>query len=179
MNTMLQAIRMDQAHIDTVDLGAQLRTLYDTNYRSLVKLASFYVDDVGSCEEVVQDAFVQLLAGRRVTAAGTEAAYLRSAVLNGARSALRKRRVRREKKPQASGPFPSAEPAALDLVIRDEVLQALRSLPRRQSDVLVLRYYLDLSEAEIAHTLDMARGTVKSHAHRGLKSLADLLENLR
>ena len=170
---------MDEAPIDTVELGAQLRTLYDAHYRSLVKLASFYVDDVWSCEEVVQDAFVQLLAGRRVTAIGTEAAYLRSTVLNGARSALRKRKVRRERAPMTAGPFPSAEPAALNLVVRDQILDALRALPQRQADVLVLRYYLDLSEAEIAATLGMARGTVKSHAHRGLKSLADLLENLR
>ncbi len=176
---MLQAVPVSQAPVDTVDLGAQLRTLYDTHYRSLVKLASFYVDDVWTCEEVVQDAFVHLLAGRRLTAIGTEAAYLRSAVLNGARSTLRKRKVRREKRPATPGPFPSAEPAALNLVVRDEILEALRALPRRQSDVLVLRYYLDLSEADIAETLGVARGTVKSHAHRGLNSLSDLLENLR
>ena len=94
-----------------VDLGVQLRTLYDEHYRSLVKMAAFYLDDVWSCEEVVQDAFVKLLTGRRVTAPGTEGAYLRSAVLNGARSQLRKRKVRREKQPIADGPAPSPEPA--------------------------------------------------------------------
>ncbi len=165
--------------VEPVDLGAQLRTLYDRHYRSLVKLASFYVDDVWSCEEVVQDAFVKLLGGRRTTAPGTEAAYLRSAVLNGARSALRRRRVRRERPVGWDGPVPSPEHDALARVIRGDVLAALRSLPPRQADVLVLRYYLDLSETEIAETLGMAPGTVKSHAHRGLRRLAELLEDLR
>lgn len=176
---MLQAVRVGETTVDEVDLGTQLRTLYDQHYRSLVKLASFYVDDVWSCEEVVQDAFVKLLSGRRVTAAGTEAAYLRSAVLNGARSALRKRKVRREKKPPISGPMPSPEPAALDLVVRDDILAALRTLPEKQAHVLLLRYYLDLSEADIAATLGIAPGTVKSHAHRGLKRLATVLEDVR
>ncbi len=176
---MLQAVGVGQTTVDEVDLGDQLRTLYVQHYRPLVKLASFYVDDVGSCEEVVQDAFVKLLTGKRVTKPGTEAAYLRSAVLNNARSALRKRRVRREKKPPAAAPVPSPEPAALDLVIRDEIMAALRTLPERQAHVLVLRYYLDLSEADIAETLGMAPGTVKSHAHRGLQRLASVMEDLR
>ncbi len=180
---MLQAGRVGEAspndRVDEVDLGAQLRTLYDEHYRSLVKMAAFYLDDVWSCEEVVQDAFVKLLTGRRVTAPGTEGAYLRSVVLNGARSQLRKRRVRREKQPIADGPMPSPEPAALDMVIREDVLAAIRTLPAKQADVVVLRYYLDLSEAEIATTLGMAKGTVKSHAHRGLKRLGQLLEDVR
>ncbi len=176
---MLQAVGVGQTTVDEVDLGDQLRTLYVQHYRPLVKLASFYVDDVGSCEEVVQDAFVRLLTGKRTTKPGTEAAYLRSAVLNSARSALRKRRVRREKSPPAQGPVPSPEPAALDLVIRDDIMDALRSLPERQAHVLVLLYYLDLSEADIAETLGMAPGTVKSHAHRGLQRLASVMEDLR
>lgn len=180
---MLQAVRVGEPSIPgqavEVDLGSQLRTLYDQHYRSLVKLAACYLDDVWTCEEVVQDAFVQLLTGRRVTSAGTEGAYLRSAVLNGARSQLRKRRVRREKKPLANGPVPSPEPTALDNVVREDVLAAIRTLPAKQADVVVLRYYLDLSEAEIAATLGMATGTVKSHAHRGLKRLAELLEDIR
>ena len=180
---MLQAVRVGDAttpdHEVEVDLGSQLRTLYDQHYRSLVRMAAFYLDDVWTCEECVQDAFVKLLTGRRVTSPGTEGAYLRSVVLNGARSQLRKRKVRREKKPLADGPMPSPEPAALDMVIREDVLAAIRTLPAKQADVVVLRYYLDLSEAEIAAILGMAKGTVKSHAHRGLKRLAELLEDVR
>lgn len=176
---MLQAVGVDDADGDAIELGTQLRTLYDQHYRSLVKLASFYVDDVWTCEEVVQDAFVKLLTGRRLAAPGKEAAYLRSAVLNGARSTLRKRKVRREKQPEASGHAPSPEGAALGNVVRGDVLAAVRSLPAKQADVLTLRYFLDLSEADIADALGMAQGTVKSHAHRGMKRLAEVLEDLR
>ena len=68
--------------------------------------------------------------------------------------------------------------AAVASATSDEMLAALRQLPEKQAAVLVLRYYLDLSEAEIAETLDIARGTVKSHAHRGLSKLADLVKDL-
>lgn len=163
----------------TAEMGAQLRTLYDRHYRSLVKLASFYVDDVGSCEEVVQDAFVKMLTARRPVAAGSEGAYLRMAVLNGARSALRKRKVRRDKQPPPPVAPPGPEADALDHLGTDRMLRLVRTLPERQANVLILRYYLDLTEAEIATTLDMAPGTVKSHAHRGLARLADLLEDER
>ncbi len=173
---MHQAGSVVEHDSDTVELGDQLRMLYDQHYRSLVKLAAFYVDDVWTCEEVVQDAFVKLLTGRRTTRAGSEAAYLRSAVLNGARSALRKRKVRRDNQPAAPDAVPSPEDAALRAVASADVLDALRRLPARQADVLTLRYFLDLTEAEIADTLGMARGTVKSHAHRGLDSLSVLMK---
>lgn len=163
----------------TVPAGQQLRVLYDAHYRSLVKLASFYVDDVPSAEEVVQDAFVSVLSGRRRIGAGREAAYLRAAVLNGARSQLRRRRVRRWHQPEPDPPAPAAERDGIQRTVRDEVLAALRQLPPRQSAVLVLRYYLELSEAEIADTLGVSAGSVKSHAHRGLARLRQLLEEVR
>lgn len=179
MKTILHAVRVGPdsgTGGDTVELGSQLRRLYDQHYRGLVKLASFYLDDVGSCEEVVQDAFVALLSGRRVVAQGAEGAYLRSAVLNGARSQLRKRQVRERRVPFPDQPAPSPEHDAIGRAERDGVLAAIRSLPAGQADVVVLRYYLDLSEAEIAATLGIARGTVKSHAHRAMARLAELLE---
>lgn len=159
--------------------GERLRVLHDLHYRSLVKLASIYVDDVDSAEEVVQDAFVRLLGGRYRIEPGKEAAYLRSMVLNGARSQLRRRRVRRLHRPERPPDAAAAERDGVDLAVRDDVLVALRRLPARQAAVLVLRYYLDLSEAEIAQTLGMAPGSVKSHAHRGLARLRPLLEELR
>ena len=178
---MMHGVRSDTEPADgvTVDVGDQLRTLYDNHYRSMVKLASFYVDDVGTCEEVVQDAFVSLLSGRRRVAPGREVAYLRSAVLNGARSTLRKRRVRREKQPDAQNRPVAPDAVVMDTLQRDRILALLKRLPPRQADVLTLRYYLDLSEAEIAATLGMAPGTVKSHAHRGLARLAKLMEDER
>lgn len=155
----------------TGTLAQNLPALYDEHYRSLVKLAALYVDDVGSAEEVVQDAFVKLLTGRYRVEPGKEAPYLRSIVINGARSALRKRRVRRAKKPEPPGLVAAAEDAGIESTERDRLLGLIRRLPAKQAAVIVLRYYFDLSERDIAETLGIAPGSVKSHAHRGLRKL--------
>lgn len=155
-----------------------LEALFDTHYEQLVRMASFYTDDTESAEEVVQDAFVKLLKGNYKIEPGREAPYLRSMVLNGARSTLRKRKVRRDYKPDPVPNAPAAEIAGVASATSDEMLAALKQLPGKQASVLVLRYYLDLSEAEIADTLDIAKGSVKSHAHRGLAKLATLVKDL-
>ena len=161
-------------------LGAPgLDEVYREHYRSLVRLASLLIDDVGTCEEVVQDAFVQVWRRRPALRSDDRLpAYLRSAVLNGARSHLRRRRVARGQRSVGPDPAPSADSGA---AAGDQhlVLDALRALPTRQREVLVLRYYLDLPEAEIAATLGLSTGSVKTHAHRGLRALADRLEDLR
>ena len=157
---------------------SDLEAAYREHYRSLVRLASLLVDDVPTCEELVQDAFVRVWRGPRLVAADRLPAYLRSAVLNGARSHLRRRLVTQRHLPTA--PDPAADPADGARTGDDQrVLDALRSLPDRQREVLALRYYLDLSEAEIARTLGISTGSVKTHAHRGLETLADRLEDLR
>jgi RNA polymerase sigma-70 factor (sigma-E family) len=160
------------------ELGDDLAALHREHYRSLVRLASLLVDDVGTCEEIVQEAFVKVWQrGGRIRDAERMPAYLRSAVLNGARSHLRGLQVRRRHLQSAPDPVDSAEATA---VVGDEqrrVLAALRSLPDRQREVLALRYYLDLSEAEIAATLGISSGSVKTHAHRGLAALATRLED--
>jgi len=107
--------------------------------------------------------------------AGKEASYLRMMVLNGARSKLRKRRVRRLHTPDAPGLVAAAEESGVASAERDRILAAVRQLSEKQASVIILRYYLDLSEAEIAETLGMARGSVKSHAHRGLAKLESIL----
>ena len=168
----------DAVAASELDLGA----LHRAHYRSLVKLASFLIDDVGTCEELVQEAFVRV-AARPTMVRDHEraAAYLRSAVLNGARSVLRRRDPRprlRSVSATAAGPEPP-DVAAGRHDDADAVLAALRSLPARQRDVLVLRYWLDLTESEIALTLDIGAGTVKTHAKRGLESLATRLEARR
>ncbi|MDQ4051466.1 MAG: sigma-70 family RNA polymerase sigma factor, partial [Actinomycetota bacterium] len=83
------------------------------------------------------------------------------------------RHAARETEPS---PLPGADEPALDAHRRNAVLDALRTLPRRQREVLTLRYYLDLSEAEIADTLGISRGSVKAHASRGSAALRDLLD---
>lgn len=160
--------------------GDDLEGAYRDHYGSLVRLASLLIDDVGTCEEVVQEAFVQVW--RRGPALRDPArlpAYLRSAVLNGARSHGRRRQVEKRHLRAVRATAPGAEDVAMARDPDHQVLTALRSLPQRQREVLALRYYLDLSEAEIAATLRISTGSVKTHAHRGLATLTDRLEDLR
>ncbi len=168
---------LDRNHGEAIASTAPytLPALYDQHYRSMVKLASMYVDDRETAEEVVQDAFVKLLAGNYHIEPGREAPYLRKMVLNGSRSLLRKRRVRRLHTPDDPGLVAAAEETGVARSERERILQAVRRLPEKQAAVIILRYYLDLSEADIAETLGIARGSVKSHAHRGLAKLEKLL----
>ena len=99
----------------------------------------------------------------------------RSAVLNGSRSKLRKRRTERAHSPAVVAVAASAEQMALVRDDEQRVIGALSTLPRRQREVLVLRYYLDLSEAEIADTLGISRGSVKSHSSRGIDAMGTAL----
>ncbi len=158
-----------------------LTELYRSRYRDLVRLAALLVDDVGLAEEVVQDAFVATARQRErrgLDDVAAAPAYLRTAVLNGARSALRRRRTRRRHL-AAAPPPPTAPPADVDVGADADaarILAALGRLSPRQREVLVLRYWEDLSEAEIARTLGVSAGSVKTHAHRGLAALAAALE---
>jgi RNA polymerase sigma-70 factor (sigma-E family) len=162
----------------TPSAGTEVALAHREHYRSLVRLASVLVDDVGTCEELVQEAFVAVLSTeRRFRDRAKLPAYLRSAVLNGARRHLRRRGVRDRPRPlRIVTTERSAEACALLADDHRAVLVALRSLPERQREVLALRYYLDLSETEISETLGIAAGTVKTHAQRGLAALAHTLE---
>ena len=154
-----------------------LRSLYQEHRLSLVRLATLLLHDPVDAEEVVQDAFVQAhVAWARLRDPEKALPYLRSAVLNRARSQLRHRKVveRLEPRPAAPGPSPEAAIEAGD--DRRRLLAALGTLPERQRECLVLRYYLELSETEIAATLGISAGSVKTHAHRGLAALAARLE---
>jgi RNA polymerase sigma-70 factor (sigma-E family) len=160
------------------DTRVDVPALYEAHYRKLVKLASFYTDDTETAEEVVQDAFLKLLKGNyRIDT--NPGAYLRSMVLNGARSQLRKRKVRRDYVPDTPRPVDAAEIGGVAAAASTEIVAALRTLPEKQSAVLVLRYFLDLSEADIAETLGIARGSVKSHASRGLAKLARMIPEVQ
>ncbi|MEO3749601.1 SigE family RNA polymerase sigma factor [Streptomyces sp. B6B3] len=152
--------------------------LYDHRRLDLVRLALFLVDDLATAEDVVQDAFAALLRrhGPRLDGVAEPATYLRTCVVNGSRSVLRRRRTVRAHVPERPVPVPPAEES---VVLREEhraVLAALRRLTQRQREVLVLRYWSDLSEAEIADTLGLSPGTVKSTASRALAALRRHLE---
>jgi RNA polymerase sigma-70 factor (sigma-E family) len=151
--------------------------LYSVHYKALVRLATLLVRDTPTAEEVVQDAFVAMHdAWQRLRNAENALAYLRQAVVNRSRSVLRHRTVvdRNMQKPPPD--MPSAEQGALILLERSAVVAALRGLPERQREAIVLRYYGDLSEAEIAAVMDISRGAVKSHTARGMASLRAALE---
>jgi len=151
--------------------------LYAVHYRGLVRLASFLVRDLPTAEEVVQDAFVAMAGGwQRLRDAEKALAYLRQSVVNKSRSVLRHRTVVDKNLLKAPPDMPSAEHGALVLLERSAVVSALRELPDRQREAIVLRYYADLSEAEIAETMGISRGAVKSHTARGMAALRTALE---
>jgi RNA polymerase sigma-70 factor (sigma-E family) len=156
---------------------ALVASLHQAHYRDLVRLAGLLLRDTGASEEVVQDAFVPLhLRWRRLRDPDRAAAWLRSAVLNGARSRLRHVEVRRRHRAGAAGTSPSAEDAALSGDVSGRLLRAVDGLPARQREAVVLRYYLDLSEAEMAAAMGVSAGSVKTHLHRALAALSTTLE---
>lgn len=158
-----------------------LEQLYAAHWRSLVRLATMLVGDRGTAEEVVQDAFVAVH-GRwgRLREPDRALAYLRRSVVNGARSVLRHRQVvhRHAARQRPLQPEPGADTDLTLAERRHSVLTAVEELPLRQREVIVLRHYLELSEAEIAETLGISRGTVKSHASRGAATLRTQLSDL-
>lgn len=159
---------------DTAGTEWDLRALYEAEYTRLVRLASLLVRDVRVCEELVQDAFVKASL-HRIDDPARAAAYVRSCVLNGARSTLRRERVAARFRSERPREARAAESEALAASDRDAVVEALRRLPRRQRECLVLRYYEDLREDEIAAVLGISRGSVKTHCHRGMAALAQHL----
>ena len=164
-----------------LDADEAVEELYLAHWDQLVRLSVMLVHDQGAAEEIVQDAFVAVhQRWDRLTDHDRALAYLRQAVVNRSRSALRHRGVvqRYLAKQSAPATMPGADSPVMRDSRRDLVLDALRQLPRRQREVLALRYYLDLSEAEIAETLGISKGAVKSHASRGSAALRPLLEAL-
>lgn len=151
--------------------------LYHAEYRSLVRMATMLVGDTGTAEEVVQDSFIAMHAAwRRLRDSDKALHYLRRSVVNRSRSVLR-HRVVVDKHMRASEPdMPSAEQAAIMRLQRAAVVAALRTLPTRQREALVLRFYLDLSEEQVAAAMQISQGAVKSHTARGKAALRSLLE---
>ncbi|GAA0253386.1 SigE family RNA polymerase sigma factor [Actinomadura nitritigenes] len=159
------------------DADQAVTALYSANYRSLVRLAAMLVRDSGTAEEVVQDAFVAMHGGwRRLRDPDKALSYLRQSVVNRSRSVLRHRAVVEKYAPKGLPDAPSAEAGAIGELERSAVIDALSRLPARQREALVLRYYADLSEAEIANAMGISRGAVKSHTARGMTALRNVLE---
>ncbi len=162
------------------DRTAAVSELFMAHHRRLVGLASLFVDDRDLAEEVVQDAFLTLYRRWRLLRDPSAAvAYLNTCVVNGGRQRLRQGRKDGLAILQLADGVESMPSAEHDAVIHDEydrIWTEIRNLPGRQREVVVLRYYLDQSEAEIADTLGVSRGSVKTHASRGLATLAQRLD---
>ncbi|HEY7278936.1 MAG TPA: SigE family RNA polymerase sigma factor [Trebonia sp.] len=159
------------------DASEVVTEIYTAHYNQLVRLAVMLVHDVQTAEEVVQDSFEAMhLAWRRLRNTEKALSYLRQAIVNKSRSVLRHRKVVEMHPPKPAPDEQSAEHAALTLIERSAVTSALRSLPVRQREAVVLRYYGDFSEADIAKAMGISRGAVKSHTARAMASLKSILE---
>jgi RNA polymerase sigma-70 factor (sigma-E family) len=159
------------------DAAVAVTSLFREHHLELVRLALVMVGDLATAEDVVQDAFERLHRGwRGLRQPSSSLAYVRSSVLNGCRSVHRRAAVARKHVPELAGSADTASPDAASAADdRGEMTAALRSLPRRQREVLVLRYYLDLEVAEIAGTLRISPSAVRSTNTRGLAALARAL----
>jgi RNA polymerase sigma-70 factor (sigma-E family) len=157
---------------------AATSSLFREHHGELVRLALLMVGDLPTAEDVVQDVYASMHARwTRFAAPEATLPYVRAAVLNGCRSVLRRRGIMRRvdvlhRASARDAQLSSAEHEAILSEDRRQVLAALARLPHRRREVIVLRYYLGLSEAAIAAVLGISTGTVKSTAARALAALA-------
>jgi RNA polymerase sigma factor (sigma-70 family) len=159
--------------------GIDLDALFREHATPLLRLAVVLTGDRPLAEELVQESFVRLHRSGSLPAAGTELAYLRRTVINLSHGHHRHLRVVRRQPEPTIDSMPAAE---VDAVRRDgqrQVVAAVRGLSGRQRDCIVLRFYGDLSDTEIADALGISAGSVKTHLHRARAALANRLEALR
>ena len=147
----------------SVEIVDAFGVLYAAHFDHLVRLAALLVGSAGAAEDIVQDAFAKLL--DRLSRIAVPEAWLWVTVINACRNERRRLgTARRYAARIATGPIGIDEPV-------HELVASLRRLPHRQRAVVVLRFYLDLPEAEIATVLGVRLGTVKSSLHRALARL--------
>jgi DNA-directed RNA polymerase specialized sigma24 family protein len=153
--------------------GQEIAAIYGTQYSSLVRLAVLLVGDLGTAEEVTQDSFVAMHdALRQLRDRDKALRYLRQSVVNRSRFALRHRML--------AGPGTPGKPGAGQGAITPRecmpVISALRALPPRQREALVLRFYLDLPEEQVASAMRTSRGAVTRHTARAMAALSGVLK---
>ena len=142
------------------DASHAVAALYQVHYPTLVRLAALLVPDLATAEDIVQDAFAAVHGRWHVQPdAGAALAYLRWSVVHRSRSVP-----------------PSGDPAAGTGEPGSAVVSALRALSARQREVVVLRYFADLPEAEIAAATGMSMAAVRDHAAQAMSSLQTGLE---
>jgi RNA polymerase sigma-70 factor (sigma-E family) len=150
--------------------------LFAAHYTRLLRVAAVLLAEPWAAEDVVQDAFVGLYQSwHRLREPQAAVGYLHRSVVNAARSRMRRTIVARRHEPTAPGNEVSAEDAALSRWRGGPLVAALRALPTREREVVLLRYYLDLSERQTAAALGLSVGSVKAYGSRGLAALRELL----
>jgi len=159
------------------DADLAITAMYHAEYRSLVRTSALLVGDESTAEEVVQDSFIAVHGiWRRLRHLDKALPYLRQSVLSRSRSVLRGRKAADRYLPRPEPDLPSAEQGAIALIERSKVIAALRALPARQREALVLRFYLDMSEEQVASAMKISRGAVKCHTARGKAALRHVLD---
>jgi RNA polymerase sigma-70 factor (sigma-E family) len=162
------------------DARAEVVALYQDSYRELVRLGALLTGSVHAAEDLVHEAFVKLYERwDRLDDQARAGGYVRVTLVNLARGRHRRHlvAVRHQEAPPVPGA--SAEDSALDRVAGRDVVAALQQLPDRQRECLVLRHYLRMTEGEIASTLDIGVGSVRTHLSRGRAALERSLGGLR
>jgi RNA polymerase sigma-70 factor (sigma-E family) len=167
---------------DPIDPDALVADLFVAEGRSLVRLARMFCDDQAAAEDLVQEAFIRLhRSATTIRDVGRAPAFLRSIVINLARD--HNRRGLMSLRHRATTHHPDVVPGFEDDTVENEgdrvVLAAVRLLPNRQRACVVLRYYLQYSESEIADTLGISKSSVKTHCRRAIATLETVLEDDR
>ena len=163
-------------HAPAIDVDALVVSLFEQEGQSLVRLARLFVDDRNAAEDLVQEAFIRLArSAHRIKDPSKAAPYLRSIVLNLARDDNRRGLVSlRHHLPQDDRRASTEDEIELQ-EDQQQVIDALRELPHRQRNALVLRYYEELGIDDIAIAMGISRNSVKTHLRRGLASLEQQL----
>jgi RNA polymerase sigma-70 factor (sigma-E family) len=164
--------------VDTCDLD-DFTGLFVGHYGQLVRMAALLLGDAAAAEDVVQEAFIRVHRVLHRNRVSDPLAYLRQAVVNLSRSDLRRRLLARRHAPHPMPDAASAEDDACTSLARREVVVALRALPARQREAVVLRYWADLTESQVGELMGVSTGSVKAYTSRGLAKLGELLGESR
>jgi RNA polymerase sigma-70 factor (sigma-E family) len=154
------------------DAGSAVTALYHGHYRYLVRLAALLAQDTDAAEALVQDSFVAMhSAWRRLADTDRALAYLHQAVVTRSRSALRHRVAAGKILPGLAPGTPGSDPAAITEPEHSAVVSALQALAPRQREALILMYYAELPDAQIASAMRISKGAVTSHTAQAMSSL--------
>jgi RNA polymerase sigma-70 factor (sigma-E family) len=167
-----------EPRVATRSAAPTIEELFEAHYARLVHLARHLLDEPNMAEDIVMDAYESLSRQwGRVRDPDAALGYLRACVVNGSRSRLRRQLTARRRLVLLQGARAITTEAAAEHVVlsryeSEQVFDAVRRLPTRQRQVLVLRYYEELSVAAVAELLGCSTGSIKTHAYRGLRALA-------